>query len=124
MSEEDFVTQIIILLPQEYDLLYNSFQLQINNGSDTLTTEKLRKQLSWNYDRPIKKNSRDNNVHMAHKNRSKSGNRNRVSNQKCELCQSKRHKLENCPYVKSKDRSMYKFNYFMECGIMNTGFKK
>ena len=32
MSEEDFVTQIIILLPQEYDLLYNSLQLQINNG--------------------------------------------------------------------------------------------
>ena len=74
MSEEDFLTQIIILLPQEYDLLYNSFQLQINNGSDTLTTEKLRKQLSWHYDRVIKKNSRDNNVHMAHnhdKNRSK-----------------------------------------------------
>ena len=39
MSEEDFVTQIIILLPQEYDLLYNSLQLQINNGSDKLTTE-------------------------------------------------------------------------------------
>ena len=39
MSEEDFVSQIIILIPQEYDLLYNSLQLQINNGSYKLTTE-------------------------------------------------------------------------------------
>ena len=29
ITEEDFVTQIIILLPQEYDILYNSLQLQI-----------------------------------------------------------------------------------------------
>ena len=74
----------------------------------------MSKQLSCHYDRVIKKNSRDNNVHMSHnndKNRSKSGNRNRLSSQKCEWCQSKRHKLENCPYVKTKDRSMYKFNY-------------
>ena len=43
ITEEDFVTQIIILLPQEYDILYNSLQLQINNSSEPLSFEKLRK---------------------------------------------------------------------------------
>ena len=43
ITEEDFVTQIIILLPQEYDILYNRLQLQINNSSDPLSVEKLRK---------------------------------------------------------------------------------
>ena len=42
ITEEYFVTQIIILLPQEYDILYNSLQLQINNSSDPLSVEKLR----------------------------------------------------------------------------------
>ena len=77
------------------------------------------KQLSCNYDRVIKKNIHDNNVHMSHnndKNRSKTINRNRLSNKKCEWCQSKIHKLKNCTYVKSKDRSMYKCNYCdVEC---------
>ena len=41
ITEEDFVTRIIILLPQEYDILYNSLQLQINNSSDTLSVENL-----------------------------------------------------------------------------------
>ena len=41
ITEEDFVTQIIILLPQEYDILYNSLQLQINNSSDPLSVENL-----------------------------------------------------------------------------------
>ena len=83
ITEEDFVTQIIILLPQEYDILYNSLQLQINNSSDPLSLDKLRKQFCWHYEKMIKPKVRDNCVHLSensHEKYGKSGNRNSNGN--------------------------------------------
>ena len=62
----------------------------------------------------IKPKVRDNCVHLSensHEKYGKSGNRNSNRKLKCSWCESKRHNVMNCPYVKKKDRSMFKCTY-------------